>query len=176
MEKQQQIVSYIRLNYFKEWIQRIQGRNKHLIPSTVLHQIGLEFKKQNKPFDELTLDDVYSILKQLHLPIYYDETHSILKYFNPMAIPPFTPEFENTLLSMFKEIQEPFKLHCPKDRKSFLPYSYILYKLLQLLKREDCLKYIPIIRSTTKINECDFLWNLICKDLKWEFIETTIIL
>lgn len=171
MENQQQIVSYARLNYFKESMQRIQGKNCHLIPSTVLHQIGLEFKKQNKPFNELTLEDIFSILKQLHLPIYYDETHSILNYFNPSAIPPFTPELENTLLNMFKEIQEAFKKHCPKDRKSFLSYNYVLYKLLQLLKQDTYLKLVPLLKSCEKLKLLDQIWQSICTELNWEFIE-----
>ena len=37
-------------------------------------------------------------------------------------------EVQEKLRMMFKEIQGPFMKHCPKTRKNFLSYSYVLHK------------------------------------------------
>jgi hypothetical protein len=166
-------ISLIRLNYFNEWMQRVQGKNVHCIPSSVLHQIRMVCKKQNIQCDSLTRDDIVSILKDLHYPIYYDEAQSIVNYLNPSASLSFSPDFENTLRTKFLQIQEPFKQHCSENRRSFLPYYYVLYKLIQLHSTyNDYLKQIPMLQSSIKIKECDLLWKSICKELNWEFIET----
>ena len=43
-------------------------------------------------------------------------------------------ETEEELRRMFKEIQIPFAKFCPKDRKNFLSYSYVLHKFVELLE------------------------------------------
>ena len=42
-------------------------------------------------------------------------------------------ELEEKLKLMFREIQAPFTKHCPKERKNFLSYAYVLYKFLEIL-------------------------------------------
>ena len=42
-------------------------------------------------------------------------------------------ETEEELRRMFKEIQVPFHKFCPRYRKNFLSYSYVLHKFVQLL-------------------------------------------
>ena len=49
-----------------------------------------------------------------------------------MGLPPpiMSREQEEQLRRMFKEIQIPFINNCPKDRKNFLSYSYVLHKFV----------------------------------------------
>ena len=71
---------------------------------------------------------------------------------------------------MFKEMQEPFALYCPKTRKNFLNYSFTLHKCFQLLDLDDFLPCFPLLKSNEKLKEQDYLWKKICNYLGWEFI------
>ena len=51
-------------------------------------------------------------------------------------------ELEEKLRNMFKEIQVPFLKHSPLIRKNFLSYSYVIHKFIQLLEKDEYLKYL----------------------------------
>jgi len=79
---------------------------------------------------------------------------------------------EDKLRKMFKDIQEPFDRNCPKERKNFLSYSYVLYKFCELLGEDEFLGCFPLLKSKEKLHHQDVIWKKICKDLQWEFIPT----
>ena len=54
---------------------------------------------------------------------------------------------EEKLRMMFKEIQGPFMKHCPKTRKNFLSYSYVLHKFVQLLELDSFLPCFTLLKS-----------------------------
>ena len=71
------------------------------------------------------------------------------------------PELEEKLCIMFRDIQAPFLKHCPKDRKNFLSYSYVLYKFFQILGLNEYLKYFPLLKSREKLYLQDQIWKKI---------------
>ena len=71
---------------------------------------------------------------------------------------------------MFKEIQTQCLNNCPEDRKNFLSYSYVLHKFCELLELDELLVYFPLLKSREKLQQQDFIWKKICKDLKWQYI------
>ena len=79
-------------------------------------------------------------------------------------------ETEEELRRMFKEIQIPFHLYCPKARKNFLSYSYVLHKFVQLLELDEYLDCFLLLKSREKLHQQDLIWEKICNYLKWEFI------
>ena len=79
-------------------------------------------------------------------------------------------ELEDKLCQMFKDIQGPFLKHCPKERKNFLSYSYVLYKFCEILGYTEYLKYFPLLKSRSKVANQDFIWRCICKDLDYPII------
>ena len=81
-------------------------------------------------------------------------------------------ELEERLRIMFKDIQAPFKKHCPPERKNFLSYSYVLYKFCELLGEDEYLQYFPLLKSKEKLYNQDVLFKKICEELRWEFIPT----
>jgi len=81
-------------------------------------------------------------------------------------------ELEERLRIMFKDIQKPFDDNCPKERKNFLSYSYVLYKFCELLSEDKYLKYFPLLKSKEKLYQQDLIWNKICNTLHWEYIAT----
>ena len=73
---------------------------------------------------------------------------------------------------MFKDIQEPFMKSCPKDRKNFLSYSYVLYKFVELLQMNELKQYFPLLKSREKLHLQDLIWRDICKLLEWPFYKS----
>jgi hypothetical protein len=83
-----------------------------------------------------------------------------------------SPALEAKLRLMFKKIQEPFEKCCPKERKNFLSYSYVLYKFCELVGRDEFLPCFPLLKSKEKLKQQDMIWKGICEILQWEYLPT----
>ena len=81
-------------------------------------------------------------------------------------------ETEEKLRHMFKEIQPSFQKHCPKNRRNFLSYSYVLYKFCELLELDEFLASFPLLKNRDKLYQQSKVWQLICEDMCWEFIRS----
>lgn len=121
---------------------------------------------------ELKTTKLRVILKKLKLNKYYEHVPHIINRLNGIPAPVMTRDTEEKLRSMFKEIQTPFMKYCPKDRKNFLSYSYVLHKFVQLLNLDEFLICFPLLKSREKLHQQDLIWKKICYDLQWEFIKS----
>lgn len=92
-----------------------------------------------------------------------------MNHVSGIPLPIITKEQEEELRVMFKEIQIPFMKCCPKGRKNFLSYSYVLHKFCQLLELDHVLASFPLLKSREKLQQQDIMWEQICNDLGWEF-------
>ena len=92
----------------------------------------------------LTPYKLREILKKLKKNKYYEHVPHIINRLNGEPPPTISRETEEELRRMFKEIQIPFHKFCPKSRKNFLSYSYVLHKFVQLLELDDCVEKIII--------------------------------
>jgi len=81
-------------------------------------------------------------------------------------------ELEEKLRLMFKEIQGPFMEVCPKTRKNFLSYSYVLHKFVELLSLDEYKIYFPLLKDREKLHQTDMIWKKICEKLGWHFIKS----
>ena len=111
------------------------------------------------------------ILKKLKFNKYYEHIYYIIYRLNGISPPNFSPELEEKLRNMFKEIQGPFLKHCPDKRKNFLSYSYVLFKFCQLLEKDEYLKHFSLLKSREKLHVQDQIWRKICLEVRWEFIQ-----
>lgn len=113
--------TYRRINHFREWCSQVQGKESTDIPESIFEQILQEIKKE-KIVDtkKITYNKMREILKRLRINKYYEHINYIINRINGVPTPHFSPELEEKLCNMFKEIQGPFLKHCPKDRKNFL--------------------------------------------------------
>ena len=109
-------------------------------------------------------------LKKLKLNKYYEHIPQILFRITGIPPPNFNKQQEEKLRLMFKEIQSPWREECPKGRKNFLSYSYVLHKFCELLGFDYLLEYFPLLKSREKLHQQDIIWEKMCKDLKWEYI------
>ncbi len=168
--KEQSHFSYKRINHFREWCSQVQGKESTDIPEEVFEQILQEIKKERiMDTRKITYNKMREILKKIKTNKYYEHSNYIINRINNVPTPHFSPELEDKLCSMFKEIQGPFLKHCPSSRKNFLSYSYVLFKFFELLGLHEYLKYFQLLKSRSKLAMQDQIFKEICKELGWTF-------
>ena len=165
--------SYKRDNHFNEWLSQFQAQEMTTIPPEVIESLRSEFKKTKiKNVTEITHGKVRAFLKKLKLNKYYEHVPYITNILSGIRAPNMPEVLEERLRIMFKDIQKPFDNNCPTERKNFLSYSYVLYKLCELLSEDVYLQYFPLLKSKEKLHQQDIIWKKICEELQWEFIYT----
>jgi hypothetical protein len=167
------VYSYKRENHFNEWISQFQAKESTSVPEIVISQLRSEFKKQKiKDLSEITHEKVKALLKKLNWAKYYEHVPYIATILNGIQPPTMPQALEDRLRLMFHKIQDPFEKHKPANRKNFLSYSYVLYKMCELLGEDDYLPCFPLLKSKEKLYVQDEIWSKICKELSWEYIKT----
>ena len=73
----------------------------------------------------------------------------------------------NLILNMFDVVSSIYDKYKPKGRKSFLNYYFVLKKILIMLRKIEYAKYIPPLKTRSKQNELERVWELITKDPEW---------
>lgn len=165
--------AYKKINHLNEWLAQFQAKETTEIPAAVLEQIRAELRKERiTDMSKLKISKLKEILKKLKLSRCYDHVAHILNRLNGISAPVLSREVEEKLRFMFKEIQSSFVKHCPKKRSNFLSYSFVLYKFCELLELDEYLPCFPLLKSREKLYMQDKIWELICKDLGWQFIRT----
>jgi hypothetical protein len=168
--KEVSFYAYKRSNHLNEWISQIQGKETTEIPEEVYDRILMEIRKQRiTNMADITPRKVKEILKTLKINKYYEHTAHIINRLTGVQFPQLSPELEDRLRSMFKQIQTPFLKFAPSKRKNFLSYSYCLHKFIQLLGEDQYLANFPLLKSREKLHQQDQIWKRICADVGWEF-------
>ena len=163
--------AYKRINHFNEWLAQFQAKETTDIPQELYNKILIEIKKERiENMGDLKQSKVREILKKLKENKYYEHIPHIINKINGLPPPIMSRETEEELRRMFKEIQIPFQKFCPKGRKNFLSYSYVLHKFVQLLELDEYLDCFLLLKSREKLHQQDLIWEKICNYLKWEFI------
>ena len=165
--------AYKRINHFNEWLSQFQAKESTDISSDIIEKILCELKKE-RIFNVANISNnkIRDILKKLKLNKFYEHIPYIINKINGKPPPNITKQVEEKLRYMFKEIQGPFEKHCPKNRKNFLSYSYVIHKFIQLLGMNEYLIYFPLLKSREKLYQQDKIWKCICSELNWQFINS----
>lgn len=167
------VYSYKRENHFNEWISQFQAKESTSVPEEVIGQLRTEFRKLKiKNLDEITHEKVRALLKKLDKNKYYEHAPYIATILGGITPPTMDQPLEDKLRLMFHKIQAPFEKHKPEKRKNFLSYSYVLYKMCELLGEDTYLPCFPLLKSKEKLYIQDQIWKKICDELEWEFIKT----
>ena len=163
--------SYKRINHFNEWLAQFQAKESTEIPEEVYEKIIAEIKKERiKNLEKLDTKKIRVYLKKNKLNKFYDHAAHILYQINGISPPNMSKELEEKLRLMFKEIQGPFMEVCPKWRKNFLNYSYVLHKFVELLSLDEYKVYFPLLKDREKLHQTDMIWKKICEKIGWHFI------
>ena len=138
-----------------------------------IHEIIAELKKQRiTDFKNIKYRQMREVLRKLKLNRQYDHIPYIISRLNGSIAPVMDRETEEKLRHMFKEIQPSFQKHCPKNRRNFLSYAYVLYKFCELLGLDDFLSSFPLLKNRDKLYQQSKVWEAICKDMSWEYIRS----
>jgi predicted nucleic acid-binding Zn-ribbon protein len=163
--------AYKRINHFNELLAQFQAKGSTEIPQDVFDQITTELKKQRiTDFKNLKYKQMREVLRKLKLNRQYDHIPFIISRLNGSIAPVMSRETEERLRHMFKEIQPSFQKHCPKNRRNFLSYSYVLYKFCELLELDEFLASFPLLKNRDKLYQQSKVWQKICEEMSWQYL------
>ena len=165
--------AYKKINHFNEWLAQFQAKESTEIPNEVYDSILIQLKKE-KITDMSTLKQskLREILRKMKYSKYYEHIPHIINRLNGQNAPFMAREDEEKLRHMFREIQPSFKKHCPKGRRNFLSYGYVLYKFCELLEMDEYLPCFPLLKNRDKLYLQDKTWQKICGEMNWEYLKT----
>lgn len=165
--------AYKRINHFNELLAQFQAKESTDIPSDIFDNILLELKKERlTDMNDLKISKLREILRKLKYNKYYEHIPTIIYRLNGKNAPIMNRETEEKLRHMFKEIQPLFQKHCPKNRRNFLSYHYVLYKFCELLSMDEFLPSFPLLKNRDKLYQQDTIWKEICREMRWEFLKS----
>jgi len=170
MQSSKNYTAYKRKNHLNEKISQIQAKETIDIPNEIYDQIKQEIKKLRLVDDNINHKVMRDILKKLGFNKYYEHITHIICFITRKLPITISREAEHRIDMMFEEIQEPFELFKPKNRKSCLNYNYLMHKFFELLELDDYLIYFPLLKNREKLQEVDMTWKRICEYLNWQFI------
>ena len=165
--------AYKRINHLRELLAQLQAKESSEIPLEILQQLRAEFVKGRiRDMAEITQEKVKYYLKKLNLNKYYEHARQITNMLSGKPPPFISRELYEKLINMFTDIQEPFEQVCPKNRKNFFSYNYILYKFCELLGEYELMKLFPLLKSREKLYQQDCIWKNICEIMGWSFYKS----
>lgn len=165
--------SYKRINHLRELLSQLQAKESSEIPDSVIESVKAEFRKARiQKKNDITQEKVKVYLKKLGYNRYYEHTRQLTNILSGTPPPIISNELYDKIINMFIDIQEPFELCCPKNRKNFFSYNYILYKFCELLDQKEHMRLFPLLKSREKLYQQDCIWRKICDMKSWPFIKS----
>ena len=162
--------SYTRAYHFQNYLRTYKEEAIVDIPVYIINKIQTIMEKKNIKPDALTQHNILNILLKERLSKYYGYVYQIYLTLS-MKEEKFyiNNELEDELTKMFVEVYRNFD----KGQNNFFPYSYVVYKMLEVLGRDDIKGIFLIPDNFYKISIYDIQWKKICEKLSWNFISTT---
>jgi len=165
--------SYKKINHFNEWINQIQGKEVTKISKDIFDQLLVEIKKERITDSRyITQKKIRGYLRKLKLSKYYEHVPYITLQLRGEKPPQIPPEIEAELRKMFIEISAPFITYCPKNRRNFPRYTYMIYKCCELIGYTEILPFLQLLKTRTRLCDMDGIWRKICEQKGWPFIPT----
>ena len=162
---------YKRYDNFKTILDQFFYGRKQLVPDDVMETIRDEIcNRDNILYNytiPLTVPILECILKRNKMMKYKNSIYFIYFKLKSQPLPYITITEKDMMLNMFNVVSNIYDKYKPKDRKSFLNYSFVLKKLLIMLGKVEYAKYIPPLKTNSKQKELERIWELITKDPEW---------
>ena len=148
---------YKRYDNFKTILdQFFYGGNK-VVPDDVMETIRDEIcNRDNILYNytiPLTIPILECILKRNKMMKYKNSIYFIYFKLKSQPLPYITITEKDMMLNMFNVVSNIYDKYKPKDRKSFLNYSFVLKKLLIMLGKVEYAKYITPLKTNSKQKE-----------------------
>lgn len=165
---------YKRIDHLRYFINQLNINIEDDIPEHTLNKIIKNIKKycfsQYKTPKNVTLLEIKQILRSCGYRKYYKYSKQIYLKVTDQANFVLTGNEKEELLRRFSKINNIYHKCVPKYRINFFNYSYVIHKILQLMKRHDILYLFPLLKSKEKLRDNDKIWEKICNKLNWIYI------
>ena len=161
---------YKRSDNFKVILNQFFYGENRVIPDDIMETIRGEIHDGTNilyPYEiPLTIPILKCILKRNELAMYKDSIYFIYFKLSGISFPHITTKECNTIFSVFM-LSAVYMTDMTNDRKSFSNYSFVLKKLLIMLRKVEYAKCIPQLKTHSERKELEQVWELITKDHEW---------
>ena len=171
---------YKRLTRFREVLRYIQGVKQGHIPTEVINDVRSFHKKHRIVPSDITPDSVKRALKWYKHTKFNEHSVRLAVELNTTYLRPrFPKDLVRTLESMFmqcnniweKTVCKDLELYAMRQRVNFPHYATVLYRLLQILDREEEQELVRpyLLKSLALRREQDIFWWFFCNALGWPY-------
>ena len=149
---------------FKEFIMRLEGSERTLIPKHVINAcLGQCAQYDINPMTNpelVTLSRMREFLSSTGYSSFFENIPNIISILTHAPSHRFSSIQKEQLNAIFLSVQGPYEKHKGR-RKNFLSYAYITYKLCELLNYNE---FLPLLRLLDHRNllSADCIWRKIC--------------
>ena len=112
----------------------------------------------------ITIPILECILKRKELMIYKGSVYYIYFKLRGKSFSHIMTKEYKLILYVFDVVSSVSNKCKPKGRKSFLNYPFVLKQILMMRGMDQYAKYIPQLKTRSKQNELEPVWNQIIKD------------
>ena len=144
---------------------------KQFVPYDVMETISDEIHDETNILYNytipITIPILECILKRNELTMYKGSLYYIYFKLSGKSFSHITTKEYNTILNVFNIVSSIYDKYKPKGRKNFLNYHFVLKKLLIMLEKVEYAKCIPPLKTRSKQNEWERVWELITKNPEW---------
>ena len=162
---------YKRSDNFKVMLNQFFYGGKKLVSDGVMETIRDEIHDGTNILYNYTIPIMIPtfecILKRNELTMYKNSVYLIYFKLSIKSFPHITTKEYNLVLNVFNVVSSIFDKYKPDGRKSFLNYSFVLKKILIMLGKVEYAKCMPSLKTCSKQNELERVWDLITKDPEW---------
>ena len=159
---------YKRSDNFKVILNQFFYGEKQLVPDGLMNAIRNEIHNGDNILYyykiPLSISILECILRRNKMIKYKSSSYQIYFNINNQPFPYITTKEYNLILNVFDVVSTIYDKYKPKDRKSFLNYYFVLKKILIMLGKVEYGKYTPKLKTHSKQNELERIWELITKD------------
>ena len=162
---------YKRSDNFKVILDQFFYGLKQHVPDDVMKAIRNEICNRDNILYNYTIPLMIPILECIlrrnKMMKYKNSIYFIFFKLKSQPLPYITITEKDMMLNTFNVVSRIYDKYKPKDRKSFLNYSFVLKQILIVLGKNDYAKYIPPLKTNSKQKELERIWELITKDPEW---------
>jgi hypothetical protein len=168
--------SYSKCGHLDFHLSHLQGKPVPL-PDTLIPKLKELVQGDGVKPKSLTIIKIRGYLKRIGATQFYENANYIIELLGGPKSPKLDKDFIELVRSLFARLLVPFRNIRKelfsntnnKDRRNLVIYNFILYKLFDMLGRQDLLKFLCLLK-TTKINiQLEYFWYVTCKECNFNY-------
>lgn len=157
---------YKKINHLIEKMNQFQSKETNNVPDDIFDIVETEMKKYRLNTKTVTVGFIKGVLKKYGQNKYYENRQFIFSKITKTPPLSLSREAEEEIKKRFKLLEEPYMLYRPPGRNNFLNYSFVLNKILKIMKLYSHARYFKLLKSKDKLRAQEKSWELICNYLQ----------